>query len=175
MTTMPAPANSSSCADRRAGCERSKKLDGRRQHCINCTQLCAVHNCRVFHLPVWSRVASVCTPECAGAHMLASRACRGNSGAPRCPLQDCGCCTPMIYVRRPIVFCKGRTRCNGKGTQSRGHGVRPTCRIHQRVPPDDLTELICTAALWINLLVALRSFFVCARKLAQKHTSLPAH
>jgi hypothetical protein len=29
------------------------------------------------------------------------------------------------------------------------------------------------AALWINPLVALRSFFVCARKLAQKHTSLP--
>jgi hypothetical protein len=42
------------------------------------------------------------------------------------------------------------------------------------VPPDDHTKLICTAALWINPLVALRSFFVCARKLAQKHTSLPA-
>jgi hypothetical protein len=34
--------------------------------------------------------------------------------------------------------------------------------------------LICTAALWVNPLVALRSFFVCARKLAQKYTSLPA-
>jgi hypothetical protein len=43
------------------------------------------------------------------------------------------------------------------------------------VPPDDHTKLICTAALWINPLVALRSFFVCARKLAQKHTSIPAH
>jgi hypothetical protein len=41
------------------------------------------------------------------------------------------------------------------------------------VPPDDHTKLICTAALWINPLVALRSFFVCARKLAQKYTSLP--
>jgi hypothetical protein len=28
--------------------------------------------------------------------------------------------------------------------------------------------------LWVNPLVALRSFFVCARKLAQKYTSLPA-
>ena len=35
-------------------------------------------------------------------------------------------------------------------------------------------KLICTAALWINPLVAPRSFFVCARKLAQKHTSIPA-
>jgi hypothetical protein len=42
------------------------------------------------------------------------------------------------------------------------------------VPPDDHTKLICTAALWVNPLVALRSFFVCARKLAQKYTSLPA-
>jgi hypothetical protein len=32
---------------------------------------------------------------------------------------------------------------------------------------------ICTAAVWINPLVAPRSFFVCARKLAQKHTSIP--
>jgi hypothetical protein len=42
------------------------------------------------------------------------------------------------------------------------------------VPPDDHTKLICTAALWVNPLAATRSFFVCARKLAQKHTSLPA-
>jgi hypothetical protein len=42
------------------------------------------------------------------------------------------------------------------------------------VPRDDHTKLICTAALWINPLVAPRSFFVCARKLAQKHTSIPA-
>jgi hypothetical protein len=42
------------------------------------------------------------------------------------------------------------------------------------VPPDDHTKLICTAALWVNPLVALRSFFVCARKLAQKYASLPA-
>jgi hypothetical protein len=35
------------------------------------------------------------------------------------------------------------------------------------VPPDDHTKLICIAALWITPLVALRSFFVCARKLAQ--------
>ena len=42
------------------------------------------------------------------------------------------------------------------------------------MPPDDHIKLICTAALWINPLVAPRSFFVCARKLAQKHTSLPA-
>jgi hypothetical protein len=34
-------------------------------------------------------------------------------------------------------------------------------------------QVICTAAFWINPLVAPRSFFVCARKLAQKHTSIP--
>ena len=42
------------------------------------------------------------------------------------------------------------------------------------VPPDDHIKLICTATFWINPLVAPRSFFVCARKLAQKHTSIPA-
>jgi hypothetical protein len=41
------------------------------------------------------------------------------------------------------------------------------------VPPEDHIKLICTAALWVNPLVAPRSFFVCARKLAQKHTSIP--
>jgi hypothetical protein len=41
------------------------------------------------------------------------------------------------------------------------------------VPPDDHIKLICTAAFWIKPLVAPRSFFVCARKLAQKHTSIP--
>ena len=42
-----------------------------------------------------------------------------------------------------------------------------------QVPPDDHTKLICTAALWVYPLAAHRSSFVCARKLAQKHTSLP--
>jgi hypothetical protein len=43
-----------------------------------------------------------------------------------------------------------------------------------QVPPDDHTKLICTVALWVYPLAAHRSFFVCARKLAQKYTSLPA-
>ena len=41
------------------------------------------------------------------------------------------------------------------------------------VRPYDRTKLICTAALWVSPLAARRSFFVRARKLAQKHTSLP--
>jgi hypothetical protein len=36
-----------------------------------------------------------------------------------------------------------------------------------------ISKLIWTATLWVNPLVALRSFFVCARKPAQNYTSLP--
>jgi hypothetical protein len=43
-------------------------------------------------------------------------------------------------------------------------------RAHRGAPR---IKLICTAAFWIDPLVAPRSFFVCARKLAQKHTSIP--
>ena len=40
------------------------------------------------------------------------------------------------------------------------------------VPPGDHTKLICTATLWAYPLAAHLSNFVCARKLAHKHTSL---
>jgi hypothetical protein len=43
-----------------------------------------------------------------------------------------------------------------------------------QVPPDDHTKLICTVASWVYPLAANRSFFVCARKLAQKYTALRA-
>ena len=42
-----------------------------------------------------------------------------------------------------------------------------------QVPPDDHTKLICSVALWVYPLAAHPSFFVCARKLALKCTSLP--
>ena len=60
-------------------------------------------------------------------------------------------------------------------TSSRRHHCRNLlCKSSDGlVPPDDHIKLICTAAFWINPLVAPRSFFVCARKLAQKHTSIP--
>ena len=67
--------------------------------------------------------------------------------------------------------------------------MAPMNRVEQirallvRLAPDSLTYSaplimkrhcdICTATFWINPLVAPRSFFVCARKLAQKHTSIP--
>jgi hypothetical protein len=40
---------------------------------------------------------------------------------------------------------------------------------------DDHTELICTVVLWDYPLAAHLSFFVCARKLASKYTSLPIY
>ena len=46
--------------------------------------------------------------------------------------------------------------------------------IDGQVPPVDHTKLICTVALRVYPLAAHRSFFVGARKLAQKYTSLPA-
>jgi hypothetical protein len=53
-------------------------------------------------------------------------------------------------------------------------GQAANLSAEMQVPPEDHIKLSCTAALWINPLVAPRSFFVCARKLAQKHTSIPA-
>jgi hypothetical protein len=62
----------------------------------------------------------------------------------------------------------GRTQDAAMATGSCGFmgGVDPA--------PDDHTKLICTVALWVYPPAAHRSFFVCARKLAQNTPHSPS-
>jgi hypothetical protein len=79
----------------------------------------------------------------------------------------------LLYGRagRLTALCGGFRPGQWPGCGRRSCGT--TAGPRRQVAPDDHTKLICTAALWVNPMAAPRSFFVCARKLVQKHTSLP--